>query len=231
MSGEKILIVDDEREITELVKDYLENEGYEVIMAFDGEEGLRLYHDKQPDLAVLDIMLPKLEGTELCRQIRNHSTIPIIMLSAKKNDIDKVLSLGLGADDYMTKPFSPSELVARVKAHLRRYFHLSEVKAKNETLKYLDLELDTKGHNAYVAGKAVELSAKEFSLLSFLATSQGQVFTREQIFNQVWGYDDFGDINTITVHIRRLREKIEPNPAAPMYIKTVWGVGYKFGGK
>lgn len=228
MAEGKIVVVDDEREITELVRDYLENEGYEVSIAFDGEQGLAQYHEKNPDLIILDIMLPKLEGTELCRMIRNESSIPIIMLSARKTDIDKILSLGLGADDYMTKPFSPGELVARVKAHLRRYKQMPL--ATDKHLSFDDLEIDEKGHNAFIKGHPIELSAKEFALLLYLAKHRGQVFTREQLFNHVWGFEEYGDINTVTVHIRRIREKIETDPSTPNYIKTVWGVGYKFGG-
>ncbi len=230
MSKDKILIVEDEKEIAELIKDYLTREGYEVIISLDGEQGLRDYRRHVPKLVILDIMLPKLEGTEICRIIRNESNIPILMLSAKKDDVDKILSLGLGADDYVTKPFSLRELVARVKAQLRRYTLLSSVPDRKNRLKYGDLEIDCKGYTVYLSGKKIDLSAKEFEILNFLASSPQQVFTREQIFEQIWGFNEFGDINTVTVHIRKIREKIEREPANPRFIKTVWGVGYKFEG-
>ncbi len=225
---ERILVVDDEREIGELVRDYLEAEGFTVILAFDGEEGWDLYKQHQPQLAVLDIMLPKRDGMELCRMIRGDSPIPILMLSAKKGETDKILGLGLGADDYVTKPFSPGELAARIKAHLRRYQQLSTPAQSGSKIKFYDLEIDIKAYTVMVAGHNVTLSAKEFELLKFLAMNPAQVFTREQLFDQVWGYHDFGDINTVTVHIRKIREKLEKDPSNPKYIKTVWGVGYKF---
>jgi len=230
LSQEKILIVEDEKEIALLIRDYLVKEGFEVIIASDGEEGLALYRRERPLLVVLDIMLPKLDGMEVCRIIRSNSTIPILMLSAKKSDVDKILGLGLGADDYMTKPFSPGELVARVKAQIRRYTTLSAPENTRQTLKFPNLEIDGAGYNVQLDGKTIELSAKEFEILYCLAQHPGQVFTREQIFDHVWGYDDYGDINTVTVHIRRIREKMEQNPSKPVFLKTVWGVGYKFDG-
>ncbi|MTI83256.1 MAG: response regulator transcription factor [Firmicutes bacterium] len=226
----KILIIEDEREIAELIRDYLEQEGYEVVISLDGEMGLRDYRRHKPDLVILDIMLPEVEGTEVCRIIRNDSNIPILMLSAKKSEVDKILSLGLGADDYVTKPFSPGELVARVKAQLRRYTLFSTPTAGKGVIKYGSLEINPKAYNVHMDGKKVDLSAKEFEILNLLATHPQQVFTREQIFDRIWGYHEFGDINTVTVHIRKIREKIEPVPARPHYIKTVWGVGYKFDG-
>lgn len=230
MLREKILVVDDEREIGKLIRDYLIREGFEVILAFDGEEGLNLYREHYPLLVVLDIMLPKIDGMEICRIIRGESNIPILMLSAKKSDIDKILGLGLGADDYMTKPFSPGELVARVKAQIRRYTMLSSDSKVENILKFGALEIDNKGYNVYLEGKKVNLVAKEFEVLSYLALHPNQVFTREQIFNHVWGYNEYGDINTVTVHIRRIREKMERDSSHSQYIKTVWGVGYKFEG-
>ncbi|OEH85528.1 DNA-binding response regulator [Desulfuribacillus stibiiarsenatis] len=226
---ERILVVDDEQEICELLKDYLENEGYEVFVAYDGKQGYERFQQEKPILAILDIMLPLMEGTELCRKIRNESSIPIIMLSAKKSDIDKILSLGLGADDYMTKPFSPSELVARVKAHLRRFLQMNVSNEGQAVFTYENLQIDSKAHKVIVDGQSMELSAKEFALLHFLANHQGQVFTRDQIFDHVWGFNEYGDVNTVTVHIRRIREKIEVDPTKPKFIKTIWGVGYKFG--
>lgn len=231
MSQEKILVVDDEREIAELIRDYLKAEGFTAIIAFDGQQGLQYFDQYQPDLAILDIMLPKLDGMELCRMIRAQSAIPIIMLSAKKSDIDKILGLGLGADDYVTKPFSPGELAARVKAHLRRYTNLtpSTVK-KTDVLTYGELQIHLQRYVATINGKDVSLSAKEFELLCLLARNPSQVFTRDQIFDRVWGFNQYGDINTVTVHIKRIREKIEPDQSQPKFIKTVWGVGYKFEG-
>lgn len=232
MTQEKILVVDDEKEIAELIRDYLRAEGFEVFLAHDGEEAVNCFREHKPQLVVLDIMLPKMDGTEVCRIIRDESNIPILMVSAKKSDVDKILALGLGADDYMTKPFSPGEMVARVKAQLRRFTKLSALPEEKEKLLYGDLEIDLKGYGVTLAGKSILLSAKEFELLRYLAQNPNQVLTREQIFDRVWSFNDFGDINTVTVHIRRIREKMEPDPAKPIFIKTVWGVGYKFtGGK
>ncbi len=230
MSQEKILVVDDESEIAEVIKDYLEAEGFRVVLACDGEQALQKLEEFQPDLMLLDIMLPKIDGMEVCRIVRSQSAIPILMLSAKKSDIDKILALGLGADDYVTKPFSPGVLVARVKAQLRRYTRLSLNAAPSKVLKYGDMEIDQRSYTVTVAGRQAPLSAKEFAILFFLAAHPLQVFTREQIFNHIWGFDAYGDINTVTLYIKKIREKIEADPSAPKYIKTVWGVGYKFEG-
>lgn len=230
MSQEKVLVVDDEPELAELVRDYLKKEGFEVILAFDGEQGLEIYQRHKPSLVILDILLPKIDGFELCRMIRNDSAVPILMLSAKKSDVDKILGLGLGADDYLTKPFSPGELVARVKAQIRRYTMLSSPEQSKDMIRFQDLEVDSKGYNVYVKGDKIQLSAKEFEILHYMMIHPQQVFTREQLFNQIWGFNEYGDINTVTVHIRRIREKIEHDPSQPVYIKTVWGVGYKFDG-
>jgi DNA-binding response OmpR family regulator len=175
-------------------------------------------------------MLPKVDGMEVCRALRSKSEIPVIMLSARSGDIDKILALGLGADDYMTKPFSPGELVARVKAQLRRYTRMSAPHDESSSLQFGGLFIDEKSYTAEVDGKDANLAAREFELLIFMAKHPGQVFTREQLFNQIWGFDEYGDINTVTVHIRKIREKLEKDPANPVYIKTVWGVGYKFDG-
>ncbi len=232
MLRQSILVVEDEREIGELIRDYLKKEGYDVLLAFDGEEGLSLYRKENPIMVILDVMLPKIDGMEVCRLIRNESDIPILILSAKKDDIDKILGLGLGADDYVTKPFSPKELMARVKAHIRRYTRLSSPRKEEiGILKFGNLEIDNKSYNVYHHGKRIELPAKEFELLVFLALNPYQVFSKGQIFENVWGYNEFGDINTVTVHIRKIREKIEDDPSMPIYIKTVWGVGYKFEGE
>ena len=230
MQKETILVVDDEREIAELVRDYLEFEGFNVILAFEGQQALKLYREHQPDMVILDVMLPKLDGLEVSKAIRSTSSIPILMLSAKKSDVDKILGLGLGADDYVTKPFSPKELVARVKAHLRRYRQFSNLAKKGDRLSFNDLVIDLNAYCVYLNDKPVALSAKEFEVLKFLAMHPNRVFTREEIFNNVWGYNEYGEINTVTVHISKIREKIEKDPARPVYIQTVWGVGYKFTG-
>ncbi|MDP4091997.1 MAG: response regulator transcription factor [Bacillota bacterium] len=229
MAGQRVLIVDDEVEIAEIIRDYLRAEGYEVKLASDGEDGLRSFKSFDPQLVILDVMMPGLDGMEVCRIIRSQSSIPIIMLSAKSSDIDKILGLGLGADDYISKPFSPGELVARVKAHFRRYMHLSNTQ-QSDILEFGNLKIDSRSYQVTVNGNKAELAAKEFELLNFMANHPGQVFTREQLFNQIWGFDEYGDINTVTVHIRKIREKIEQDPSNPDYVKTVWGVGYKFDG-
>lgn len=232
MPMERILVVDDEWEIAELIRDYLENDGYEVDIAYDGEEALKKYKEFNPHLMVLDIMLPKVDGFVICKRIRKESNIPILMLSAKKDEVDKILGLGLGADDYITKPFSPREMVARVRAQLRRYMQLSSGAEENayDTLKFGDLEIDFKSYTASLLGQTVSFCEKEFEVLKYFALHPYEVLTREQIFNHVWGYGEYGDINTVTVHIRKIREKIEPDPSHPKFIKTVWGVGYKFEG-
>lgn len=230
MSQKKILVVDDEKEIANLVRDFLAAEGFEVVVGYDGEEGMNAFKQHKPDLAVLDIMLPKKDGMEVCRTIRSESSIPIIMLSAKKSDIDKVLGLGLGADDYVTKPFSPVELVARIKAHLRRYTHLSSKESNADILTFGKLKIYLESYKVTIEGREIALTAKEFETLRLLASSPSRVYTREQIFNQVWGFNEYGDINTVTVHIKKIREKIEDDLSHPEYIKTVWGVGYKFDG-
>jgi two-component system, OmpR family, response regulator VicR len=230
MEEDLILIVEDEREIAELVRDYLEAEGFRSTLAFDGLDGLNQFIEHQPAVAVLDVMLPKMDGIELCRRIRAESNIPIIIMSAKKSDTDKIIGLGIGADDYVTKPFSPGELVARIKAQLRRFKHLSVQKEPENIIRFPGFEINLKEYTVFSAGNQVELSAKEFQLLAFMASNKGQVFTKEQLLENVWGYQHVGDTNTITVYVRKLREKIEPDPSEPQYIKTVWGIGYKFDG-
>jgi len=228
MSRDKILIVEDEKEIAELIRDYLVREGYQVIISPDGAQGLQDFRQHAPIMVILDIMLPGVDGMELCRMIRNESNIPILMLSAKKSEVDKILSLGLGADDYMTKPFSPGELVARIKAQLRRYTLLSTPPGNQGMLKYGELKIDSKGYNVFMAGQKVELSAKEFEILNLLAANPQQVFTREQLLKEVWGYEYYGDIRTVDVTVRRLREKVEDNASKPRFIMTKRGVGYYF---
>jgi len=230
VSFDRILIVEDEKEIAELLKDYLVEEHFEVIIASDGREAIHLYREYRPQLMILDIMLPGLDGMEVCRTIRSESSIPIIMLSAKKSDVDKIIGLGIGADDYVVKPFSPGEIIARVKAQLRRANQLSSPVGTSEIIRYQNLELNVKAYEVRVQNQPVPFSAKEFEVLRFFALHPNQVLTREQIFRQVWGFDERGDLNTVTVHIKKIREKIEVDPTNPTMIKTVWGVGYKLDG-
>ena len=230
MQNIKIMVVDDELEIAELIKDYLEAEQYDVIISTDGKECLKLFREYHPQLIVLDIMLPGLDGMEVCRTIRAESAIPIIMLSAKKTEIDKILGLGLGADDYVVKPFSPGEVVARVKAQLRRYHQLSAIADKGDVRSFHNLEIDLKAYTVRLNGKCVDFTAKEFEVLRFLALHPNQVLTRQQIYENVWGVNEYGDLNTVTIHVKKIREKIEDDVSAPAFIKTVRSVGYKFGG-
>ena len=227
MAQGRVLVVDDEAMVTEVVGRYLQREGFEVALACDGEEALRLAQENRPDLVVLDLMMPKVDGLEVCRALRRDTQIPIIMLTAKGEEIDRILGLELGADDYVVKPFSPGELVARVKAVLRRAGSVSPADP-GDTLRFPDLSINPRTRVVEAAGKRVTLTAKEFDLLHFLASSPGQVFTRDQLMNHVWDFAYAGDASTVTVHIRRLREKVERDPERPRFIKTVWGVGYKF---
>lgn len=227
----RILIIEDNPEITALERDYLEANDFTVDIAADGEEGLEKALHTDCDLILLDIMLPKKDGFAVCRDVRAQKDVPILMVSAKKEDIDKIRGLGLGADDYISKPFSPSELVARVKAHLSRYdrlIHHAVPEEPTDTLTFGDLVIETAKHRVFVGKKEVSLTNREFSLLLFLARHRGIVFSREQIFDKVWGLDAVGDTATVMVHVNRIREKIEPDPSRPMYIETVWGVGYRF---
>ncbi|GIO92414.1 response regulator transcription factor [Paenibacillus lactis] len=230
MQLDRIMIVEDEKEIADLLKDYLVEEHFEVIVASDGIEAVRLFRETRPQLMILDIMLPHLNGIEVCRTIRSESSIPIIMLSAKKSDVDKILGLGIGADDYVVKPFSPGEVIARVRAQLRRVNQLSSPMPPSDIIRHKDLELDLKAYEVSVRNQPVQCSAKEFEVLRFMALHPNQVLTREQIFQNVWGFEERGDLNTVTVHIKKIREKIERDPANPTLIKTVWGVGYKLDG-
>ncbi len=225
METTKILVVDDERSIAEIIQFHLEKEGYQVILAFNGEEALQKTEQEDPDLIVLDIMLPEKDGLEVCREIRSHSDIPIIMLTAKEAEVDRVVGLEMGADDYVTKPFSAREVTARVKAILRRT--AGGVSPKN-FLRQGDLEIDSDLMEAHKGGKKIELTMKEFSLLYFLMNHVGQVFSREKLLNRVWGYDYVGEARTVDVTVRRLREKIEEDPAHPEYICTKRGIGYYF---
>ena len=225
----KILIVEDEVAIAELEKDYLELSGFDVVMQHTGDAGLKAALNEDFNLIILDLMLPNVDGFEICKKVREKKNTPIIMVSAKKEDIDKIRGLGLGADDYMTKPFSPSELVARVKAHLARFERLvgSGVKA-NEIIEIRGIKIDKTARRVYVNGEEKAFTTKEFDLLTFLAENPNHVFTKEELFNKIWDMESIGDIATVTVHIKKIREKIEFNTSKPQYIETIWGVGYRF---
>lgn len=225
---QKILIVEDDQDIAELERDYLEANGYGVEIASDGKEGIRKALEADVDLVLLDIMLPGLDGFQVCRQIREKRNIPILLVSARQEDVDKIRGLGLGADDYIVKPFSPGELVARVKAHLHRYQQLTGQRTGNQLLQRGDLSIDREGHRVYLKGKEVPMPNKEFSLLLFLAENPGVVFSKETLFERIWGEDSLGDTTTVSVHVNRIREKIESSTTKPEYIETVWGVGYRF---
>lgn len=227
MNNEYILVVDDEPQVLEVLELYLTREGFRVSVANDGLAGLAAFETHAPDLVVLDLMLPKLDGLEVFKRLRAKRAVPIIMLTARGDEIDRVLGLELGADDYIVKPFSPREVVARVKNVLRRVAP-SPDEQTDKPIHHGDLYIDPRTHTVEIKNKPIEVTSKEFDLLYFLAQHPGQVFTRAQLVERVWGYDFFGDASTVTVHIRRLREKIEINPAAPNYLTTVWGVGYKF---
>jgi len=225
--GKKVLIVEDESLIAETVAFNLQKEGYEVIIAGDGETGLKLYRTEQPDLIILDLMLPGMDGMEVCRLIRRESQLPIIILTAKEAEIDRVLGLELGADDYVTKPFSLRELLARVKTVLRRSNQVMQV-PEEEFIRFDELEIDLMGQEVKARREKKELTAKEFELLKTLAMNPGRVLSRDQLLDRVWGHDFYGDPRTVDVHIRWLREKIEIDPGDPRYILTVRGSGYKF---
>ena len=225
----KILIIEDEESIAELEKDYLELSGFEVAIANDGAEGLKQALEGEYDLFILDLMLPGVDGFEICRKIREVKNTPVIMVSAKKEDIDKIRGLGLGADDYITKPFSPSEMVARVKAHLARYERLiGSGMPSNEIIEIRGLKIDKTARRVWVNGEEKNFTTKEFDLLTFLAQNPNHVFTKEELFSKIWDMESIGDIATVTVHIKKIREKIEYNTAKPQYIETIWGVGYRF---
>ena len=225
----KILIIEDEEAIADLEKDYLELSGFEVEVANDGETGLEKALNEDFNLLILDLMLPGVDGFEICRQVRDKKNTPIIMVSAKKDDIDKIRGLGLGADDYMTKPFSPSELVARVKAHLSRYERLVGSAAEaNKIIEIRGLKIDTTARRVWVNGEEKNFTTKEFDLLTFLASHPNHVYTKDELFSEIWDMESIGDIATVTVHIKKIREKIEMDTANPQYIETIWGVGYRF---
>ncbi|SER86733.1 response regulator transcription factor [Lachnobacterium bovis] len=226
----KILIVEDEATIADLERDYLELSGFDVEIENDGTNGLARALAEDYDLFILDLMLPGIDGFEMCKEIRNQKNTPIIMVSAKKDDIDKIRGLGLGADDYITKPFSPSELVARVKAHLARYQRLigSTPQFGNDTIEIRGIRIDKTARRVWVNNEERQFTTKEFDLLAFLASNPNHVFTKEELFKEIWDMESVGDIATVTVHIKKIREKVELNTAKPQYIETIWGVGYRF---
>ena len=225
----RLLIVEDEESIDELEKDYLELSGFEVEIAGQGDVGLEKALQEDFDLFILDLMLPGMDGFEVCKRIRQEKDTPILLVSAKKDDIDKIRGLGLGADDYITKPFSPSELVARVKAHLARYARLiGSQTQKNETIQIRGLRIDRTARRVYINGEEKNFTTKEFDLLTFLAMNPNRVFSKEELFRNIWDMESVGDIATVTVHIKKIREKIELDTSKPQYIETIWGVGYRF---
>lgn len=225
----RILIIEDELAIAELEKDYLELSGFEVEVEVTGDIGVKRALTEEYDLVILDLMLPNMDGFEICKKIREQKNIPVIMVSAKKDDIDKIRGLGIGADDYMTKPFSPSELVARVKAHLARYERLIGSGTKeNEIFEIRGLKIDKTARRVFLNDEEKIFTTKEFDLLTFLAEHPNRVYTKEELFRDIWDMESIGDIATVTVHIKKIREKIELNTSKPQYIETIWGVGYRF---
>ena len=225
----KVLIIEDEQCIAELERDYLEIDGFEADIELNGRTGLQRALQGNYAIIILDVMLPEIDGFEICRTIRSRSNVPIIIVSAKKEDIDKIRGLGLGADDYMTKPFSPAELVARIKSHLARYNRLFDQKVvdRNEELKIKGLVINKRSRRVHLNGREIQFTTKEFDLLVFLAENPDRVFSKVQIFEKIWGVDNLGEIATVAVHIRRIREKIESDTSNPEYIETIWGTGYR----
>lgn len=225
----KILIIEDESAIAELERDYLELSDFEVVIESNGSNGADRALNEDFDLIILDLMLPGMNGFDICSKVREQKNVPIIMVSAKKDDIDKIRGLGLGADDYMIKPFSPSELVARVKAHLARYERLTTSGVyENKILEIRGLKIDKTARRVYINGEEKAFTTKEFDLLTFLAQNPNRVFSKEELFREIWEMESVGDIATVTVHIKKIREKIEINTSKPQYIETIWGVGYRF---
>lgn len=225
----RVLIIEDEESIADLEKDYLELSGFEVTVENRGDTGLKAALEEDFDIIILDLMLPGTDGFEVCRRVREQKNVPILMVSAKKDDIDKIRGLGLGADDYMTKPFSPSELVARVKAHLAQYERLVGAgRPENDIIEIRGLKIDKTARRVWVDDQEKQFTTKEFDLLTFLAENPNHVFTKEELFRKVWNMDSVGDIATVTVHIKKIREKIEYDTSNPQYIETIWGVGYRF---
>lgn len=226
----KILIIEDDQSIAELEKDYLEIEGFQADITIDGDSGLKAAMHQHYDLIILDVMLPYIDGFALCKQIRNDKNIPILMVTAKHEDIDKIRGLGLGADDYIVKPFSPSELVARVKAHIARYKRLIQADIPKDEIHIRGLHINTSTRQVFINEKEVTLTTKEFDLLRFFALHPNQVFSKEHLFEKIWGFDALGDNATVTVHVKKIRKKIEKDTSNPQYIQTVWGYGYRLKG-
>jgi len=225
----KILIIEDDISIAELERDYLEINGFEVKIESSGKKGVDKASRERFDLIILDLMLPEVDGFQICKELRERLDIPILMVSAKGEGIDKIRGLGLGADDYITKPFSPNELVARVKAHLSRYERLTNKdKESVEIIEINGLSLDSYSRRVFINDREITLTSKEFDILLLLAKNPNRVFSKDEIFEKIWGFNSLGDISTVTVHIRKIREKIEPDPPNPKYIETLWGVGYRF---
>ena len=224
--AKKVLVVDDEKLIVKGIRFSLEQDGMEVTCAYDGEEALRLAQENKFDMILLDIMLPKMDGFEVCQAIREFSNMPIVMLTAKGDDMDKILGLEYGADDYITKPFNILEVKARIKAIMRRTAASEPKEENSKVIESGDLKLDCESRRLFVQGREINLTAKEFDLLELLVMNQNKVYSRENLLNLVWGYEYPGDVRTVDVHVRRLREKIEPNPSEPKYVHTKWGVGY-----
>ncbi len=226
--AKKVLVVDDEKLIVKGIRFSLEQDGMEVDCAYDGEEALNMVKDKEYDIILLDLMLPKLNGLEVCQQIREFSNVPIVMLTAKGEDMDKILGLEYGADDYITKPFNILEVKARIKAIMRRTVKQTAVEEKAKVVEAGNLKLDCESRRVFINGREINLTAKEFDVLELLVFNPNKVYSRENLLNIVWGYEYPGDVRTVDVHIRRLREKIESNPSDPKYVHTKWGVGYYF---
>ena len=225
----RVLIIEDEQAIAELEKDYLELSVFEVVVENDGAKGCEIALAEDFDIFVLDLMLPGMDGYDICKAIREEKNTPILMVSAKKDDIDKIRGLGLGADDYITKPFSPSELVARVKAHLARYERLvGSARELNDIVEIRDIKIDKSARRVWIRGEETAFTTKEYELLLFLAENPNRVYSKQELFQEIWDMDSVGDIATVTVHIKKIREKIELDTTKPQYIETIWGVGYRF---
>jgi len=225
-----ILVVEDEVSIATLLQYNLERAGYEVLLAHDGKVGLDMAIEHSPDLILLDLMVPNINGFEICKQVRKETNIPILMVTAKYEDIDKVRGFGLGADDYIVKPFSPSELVARVKAHIVRYERLTQADISKDEIHARGLQINMASRQVFIDGKEIIFTTKEFDLLSFFAKHPNQVFSKEELFERIWGLDSVGDNATVTVHVKKIRKKIEKDTSNPQYIQTMWGSGYRFKG-
>lgn len=226
---DRILIVEDDASIAELQRDYLEQSGFEVDIQNNGRAGLNAALEKDYDLFILDLMLPDMDGFEICKELRKHKNMPVLIVSARKDDFDKIKGLELGADDYITKPFSPNELVARVKAHISRFERLvNNVQTQNDIIKIRGLKIDKTAHRVFMNDEEKQLTTKEFDLLTFLASNPNRVFSKDELFKEIWEMDSIGDIATVTVHIKKIREKIEIDTSKPQYIETIWGVGYRF---